>query len=143
MPNENDPKHGTSSSGEQGSTSQGQHRTWHEHQSGGHTGERPTGSTGEMRDDTGAQPSTMQGTSTGSSQPQQRPKQRRGFAAMDPAKQKEIASKGGKASHALGTGHEWNSETAREAGRKGGQASRGGRGKLPPGGTPEGGDSTT
>lgn len=58
---------------------------------------------------------------------------------MDPAKQKEIASKGGKASHALGTGHEWNSETAREAGRKGGQASRGGRGKLPDGSpAPEG-----
>lgn len=58
-----------------------------------------------------------------------RAKQRRGFAAMDPAKQKEIASRGGKASHEQGTGHEWTSEAAREAGRKGGQASRGGRGK--------------
>jgi general stress protein YciG len=139
MPNENDPKQ---NSGEQGSTSQGQHRTWHEHQVSGQTDEtaRPMGSTGEMRDDTGAQPSTAQGTSTGSTQPQQpRQKQRRGFAAMDPAKQKEIASKGGKASHALGTGHEWNSETAREAGRKGGQASRGGRGKLTNSGGSEGG----
>lgn len=60
-----------------------------------------------------------------------RKKQRRGFAAMDPAKQKEIASKGGKASHEKGTGHEWSSESARVAGRKGGMASRGGRGKLP------------
>lgn len=58
-----------------------------------------------------------------------RTKQRRGFAAMDPAKQKEIASRGGKASHEQGTGHEWTSEAARIAGRKGGQVSRGGRGK--------------
>lgn len=58
-----------------------------------------------------------------------RKKQRRGFAAMDPSKQKEIASKGGKASHAHGTGHEWNASSAREAGRKGGLASHGGRGK--------------
>jgi general stress protein YciG len=48
---------------------------------------------------------------------------------MDSAKQKEIASKGGKASHAHGTGHEWNASSAREAGRKGGLASHGGRGK--------------
>jgi general stress protein YciG len=58
-----------------------------------------------------------------------RKKQRRGFAAMDTSKQKEIASKGGKASHAHGTGHEWNASSAREAGRKGGLASHGGRGK--------------
>jgi general stress protein YciG len=42
---------------------------------------------------------------------------------MDRAKQKEIASKGGKAAHAKGTAHEWTSEEAREAGRKGGMAS--------------------
>ena len=60
-----------------------------------------------------------------------RKKQRRGFAAMDSSKQKEIASKGGKASHAHGTGHEWNASSAREAGRKGGLASNGGRGKTP------------
>ena len=48
---------------------------------------------------------------------------RRGFAAMDPAKQREIASKGGKAAHQKGTAHEWTSEEAREAGRKGGMAS--------------------
>lgn len=58
-----------------------------------------------------------------------RKKQRRGFAAMDPSKQKEIASKGGRASHAHGTGHEWNASSARDAGRKGGLASNGGRGK--------------
>jgi general stress protein YciG len=45
----------------------------------------------------------------------------RGFASMDPDEQRRIASEGGKASHEQGTGHEWNSEEAREAGRKGGQ----------------------
>ncbi len=47
---------------------------------------------------------------------------RRGFAAMDPARQREIASKGGKAAHAKGTAHEWSADEAREAGRKGGVA---------------------
>lgn len=52
-----------------------------------------------------------------------RRKERRGFASMSPEKQREIASKGGKAAHAKGTAHEWTSEEAREAGRKGGMAS--------------------
>ncbi len=47
-------------------------------------------------------------------------KEDRGFASMDRSKQKEIASKGGKAAHQKGTAHEWTSEEAREAGRKGG-----------------------
>ena len=45
---------------------------------------------------------------------------RRGFASMDKEKQREIASKGGKAAHAKGTAHEFTPEEAREAGRKGG-----------------------
>jgi uncharacterized protein len=57
-------------------------------------------------------------------------KERRGFASMTPEKQREIASKGGRAAHQKGTAHEWTSEEARTAGRKGGQVSRGGRGKL-------------
>ena len=51
-------------------------------------------------------------------------KEDRGFASMDRNKQREIASKGGKAAHQKGTAHEWTSEEAREAGRKGGMASR-------------------
>ena len=47
----------------------------------------------------------------------------RGFASMERIKQREIASKGGKAAHQKGTAHEWTSEEAREAGRKGGMAS--------------------
>ena len=50
-------------------------------------------------------------------------KEDRGFASMERAKQREIASKGGKAAHQKGTAHEWTSEEAREAGRKGGMAS--------------------
>lgn len=48
-------------------------------------------------------------------------KSRRGFASMDPERQREIASKGGRAAHAKGTAHEWSSEEARRAGRKGGE----------------------
>lgn len=55
---------------------------------------------------------------------------KRGFAAMDPKKQREIASKGGKAAHEQGAAHEWTSETAKKAGRKGGKVSRGGRGRF-------------
>jgi len=47
----------------------------------------------------------------------------RGFASMDAARQREIASQGGRAAHEKGTAHEFTSEEAREAGRKGGQAS--------------------
>lgn len=52
----------------------------------------------------------------------QRTRSNRGFASMDRSKQKEIASKGGKAAHAKGTAHEFDSGEAREAGRKGGMA---------------------
>ena len=47
----------------------------------------------------------------------------RGFASMDPDKQREIARKGGRAAHEKGTAHEWTSEEARTAGRKGGLVS--------------------
>ena len=63
-------------------------------------------------------------------------KEDRGFASMDRAKQREIASKGGKAAHQKGTAHEWTSEEARDAGRKGGIAShRRRREGLTPGAT--------
>ena len=59
-----------------------------------------------------------------------RRKERRGFASMSPEKQREIASRGGKAAHRKGTAHQWSSDEARNAGRKGGQISRGGRGRI-------------
>lgn len=49
----------------------------------------------------------------------------RGFAGMDPERQRAIASAGGRAAHASGNAHRFTSEEAREAGRKGGEASRG------------------
>jgi uncharacterized protein len=66
-------------------------------------------------------------------------KERRGFASMSPEKQREIASKGGRAAHEKGTAHEWTADEARSAGRRGGQVSRGGRGRL----TPSDGPSTS
>ena len=47
----------------------------------------------------------------------------RGFAGMDHERQKQISSQGGKAAHQKGTAHEFDSEEAREAGRKGGMVS--------------------
>jgi general stress protein YciG len=51
-------------------------------------------------------------------------KSKRGFAAMDPKKQREIARKGGKAAQRKGTAHRFNHEEAVEAGRKGGLAAQ-------------------
>ena len=51
-----------------------------------------------------------------------KPRRPRGFAAMDRKKVSEIASKGGKAAHAAGTAHQFTSDEARAAGKKGGVA---------------------
>ena len=50
---------------------------------------------------------------------------KRGFAAMDEETQRQIASKGGRAAHAKGTAHEWNSKEAQQAGHAGGKARHG------------------
>ncbi|MDB5868452.1 MAG: hypothetical protein JWP96_784 [Polaromonas sp.] len=55
---------------------------------------------------------------------QRQPSARRGFASMDPERQRKIASEGGKAAHASGNAHEFNADEARAAGRKGGLAGR-------------------
>ena len=62
---------------------------------------------------------TDQKTESNESTPRTR---ERGFATMDQARQREIASRGGRAAHQQGTAHEFTSQEAREAGRKGGQA---------------------
>lgn len=54
----------------------------------------------------------------------------RGFAALDAEKRRQISVLGGKAAHAKGTAHEWDSEEAREAGRKGGLNSARHRAKI-------------
>jgi hypothetical protein len=53
----------------------------------------------------------------------ERTKARRGFAAMSPERQREIARQGGRAAHQQGVAHQWNVAEAREAGKKGGQVS--------------------
>lgn len=53
----------------------------------------------------------------------------RGLANVDPERRREIASMGGKAVQAKGTGHRWNEKTGKAAGKIGGAMSRGGRGK--------------
>ena len=70
-------------------------------------------------------------------------KEDRGFASMDRARQREIASKGGKAAHQKGTAHEWTSEEARDAGRKGGIASHRRRREQVGGGASEEGTQAT
>lgn len=47
---------------------------------------------------------------------------KRGFAAISPERQREIAAMGGKAAHARGTAHQFTPEEAVVAGRKGGKA---------------------
>lgn len=60
-----------------------------------------------------------------------KPKSRRGFASLSPEERREVARKGGIAAHKMGTAHEFTSEEARDAGRKGGKISRGGKGRAP------------
>ena len=64
---------------------------------------------------------TSSGDGRGTIDGERRRTSNRGFAAMDPQRQKEIASEGGRAAHRQGVAHEWSSDEAREAGRKGGQ----------------------
>lgn len=60
-------------------------------------------------------------------------KVKQGFAAMTPEKRSELARRGGLAAHAKGTAHQWTRDEAVAAGRKGGQISRGGKGRATPG----------
>ena len=80
-----------------------------------------------MATNQGSDQGNEQGKSTGSSQKSegqasQKGSGKRGFAAMSEAQQREIASKGGQAAHQKGTAHEFDSEEARRAGQKGGEA---------------------
>ncbi|HEY9225062.1 MAG TPA: KGG domain-containing protein [Gemmatimonadaceae bacterium] len=77
---------------------------------------------GGLGDRSGQRDDSGRATGGGGTPTQTRTRSNRGFASMDREKQKEIASKGGKAAHAKGTAHEFDSSEAREAGRKGGVA---------------------
>ena len=80
------------------------------------------GDRGAQRDVSGNNTRGNGSQQSGQGQGQARSRSNRGFASMDREKQREIASKGGKASHESGNAHEFNSEEAREAGRKGGSS---------------------
>lgn len=73
---------------------------------------------------------------------QNQPRRGRGFAGMDAERQRQISAEGGRAAHQKGTAHEFDSQEAREAGRKGGQASGGTRRRRSGGGA-EGGTEPT
>jgi general stress protein YciG len=68
------------------------------------------------------QESTQQTQSTQSTETSAKPRKPRGFAAMDPKLVSELAKRGGKAAHQAGTAHQFTSDEARVAGRKGGMA---------------------
>jgi general stress protein YciG len=86
--------------------------------------QQPTEAQTSTTDGGGAADPASQPTATthGSTQTEERRPRRRGFAAMDRDRVREIASKGGKAAHAAGTAHQFSSDEARLAGRKGGMA---------------------
>jgi uncharacterized protein len=87
-------------------------------------GSASSGSLGRNASNIGADGELREGGSATGNASRKTP---RGFAAMDPQAQRAIAAKGGRAAHQKGTAHEFTSEEARVAGRKGGEASRGGR----------------
>jgi general stress protein YciG len=67
-----------------------------------------------MANNQGNNPGSNQGSNQGNKQTSGT--KNRGFASMDPQRQREIASEGGKAAHQKGTAHEFTSEEARRAG---------------------------
>jgi general stress protein YciG len=84
------------------------------------TGDRQQMQNDDFRSVNGQQNARMEGEASGDGR-STRSASNRGFAAMSPEKQKQIASEGGRAAHRQGVAHEWNSDEARKAGRKGGQ----------------------
>jgi len=86
----------------------------------GERSDREPGSTGDARRSDGAESRSGGNSGSGSSRGGNG-KSNRGFASMSPERQREIASKGGRAAHEKGTAHEWTADEARAAGRKGGE----------------------
>lgn len=76
-------------------------------------------------------PNNSDGNQDTDNRGQRQPSTRRGFASMNPERQRKIASQGGKAAHASGNAHQFNTAEAREAGRKGGLAGRRTSGSKP------------
>jgi len=85
---------------------------------------------------------SRQGEAQGNTGNKQSATRNRGFASMDPQRQREIASEGGRAAHAKGTAHEFTSEEARRAGamsHKNGNRQSASRGNTANSGNDQGG----
>jgi uncharacterized protein len=80
-----------------------------------------------------ARPQTVSADSAESAPTAEKPRKSRGFAAMDPKLVSELAKRGGRAAHRAGTAHQFTSDEARVAGRKGGMATHAKRREKQPG----------
>jgi len=80
-----------------------------------------------------ARPTTVSAVSSESTPSAEKPRKSRGFAAMDPKLVSELAKRGGRAAHRAGTAHQFTSDEARVAGRKGGMATHAKRREKQPG----------
>lgn len=74
--------------------------------------------TGNRRSSSAGNGSTAKANGSQKAMPEERKPARRGFAAMDPARQREIAAQGGRAAHESGNAHQFTVEEARAAGKK-------------------------
>lgn len=86
------------------------------------SGKQGSSGSDDQKRENGSAGSKSAQSGQGEQQQSQKGTSNRGFAAMDESKQRDIASAGGRAAHEKGTAHEFDSEEAREAGRKGGEA---------------------
>jgi general stress protein YciG len=127
-PSDNENGYGNNQGRSQGNSNTGNQGNLN-NQSYGNQGGSVGGNQGGFNSSSNANSNNPSNNNAGTnSNGQQRTGRGRGFASMDPQRVSEIASMGGKAAHAQGVAHEWTADEAREAGRKGGQASRGTRG---------------
>lgn len=85
---------------------------------------KKTQNPGYFSDDDMLEDTTMEESVVAQEPEEKKGKGQQGFASMPKDRQREIASKGGRAAHQQGTAHEWDSEEAREAGRRGGQSKK-------------------
>jgi general stress protein YciG len=87
----------------------------------------------DNNENSNARPTSVSAASPESAPAAEKPRKSRGFAAMDPKLVSELAKRGGRAAHRAGTAHQFTSDEARVAGRKGGMATHAKRREKQPG----------
>ena len=87
----------------------------------------------DNNENSNARPQAVSVESSESAPTAEKPRKSRGFAAMDPKLVSELAKRGGRAAHRAGTAHQFTSDEARVAGRKGGMATHAKRREKQPG----------